>query len=166
MNPEVKGLARGLCTLVGIGGLGLGTFATFETDNEIGTSALLFVGSIASLIALLGRVPRIKVGENEIDPSMLASAYAAGARKRPTPRPSSTGAEVPERCRLAARHAAEGAELEWERLRLNANSARAEAARLQAWTAARAQAAGLPEWKTQPPSTADAFHTGEAHSEP
>ena len=31
VNPEVRGLARGACALVGLGGLALGTFATFET---------------------------------------------------------------------------------------------------------------------------------------
>ena len=79
MNPEVTGVGRAACALVGMGGFTAGVFGTFNTDNEIGTSALLLIGGVSSLIALLGRVPRIKVGDNEIDPSVLAVAYAAGA---------------------------------------------------------------------------------------
>lgn len=57
-----------------MGGLVGGTFATFETENEIGTSALLFVGVLAGVIALLRRVPKIKLGDNELDPTPSVAA--------------------------------------------------------------------------------------------
>ena len=45
-----------------------GGFATFKTDNEIGTSALLLVRVLAGIVAILQRIPKIKMGVNEIDP--------------------------------------------------------------------------------------------------
>ena len=52
-------------------------FATFKTDNELGTAGAFLVGLFFAVVALSGRVPRIKFGDNEIDPGV---AYAAGAR--------------------------------------------------------------------------------------
>lgn len=67
----ITGSARGACVLVSLGCLIAGVFATFKTDNEFGTTALLLVGVFAGLVALLQRVPRIKWGDNEMDPNEL-----------------------------------------------------------------------------------------------
>jgi hypothetical protein len=58
-------------------GLGLGGVATFKTDNEVGTAAAFAVGLFFAIVAIIGRVPKVKVGDNEIDP---ATAYREGAR--------------------------------------------------------------------------------------
>lgn len=68
-------VARGVSGSVSVAGLAGGTAATFTTDNGLGTAGLLLIGGVSGLIALLGRVPRIRVGENEIDPS---AAYVVG----------------------------------------------------------------------------------------
>lgn len=71
----IQGAARGSCVLVSLAGFVAGGLATFKTSNGIGTGGLLLVGTFFGLIALLGRVPRLKWGENELDPHLL---YAAG----------------------------------------------------------------------------------------
>lgn len=68
---EISGWPRRLCTVVSVALLGLGIWATFTTDNEIGTGALVVVGGFAGVTALLGRVPRLRVGDLELD-SQLA----------------------------------------------------------------------------------------------
>jgi len=76
-QPEIKGLTRAACALVSMAGFVSGGIATFRTDNEIGTSALLLVGVLAGVITLLQRVPRIKWGDNELDPGLWLAAYGA-----------------------------------------------------------------------------------------
>jgi hypothetical protein len=79
-QPEIKGLARGACVLVSLGGFVAGVCATFKTDNEVGTSALLLVGVLAGIVAILQRIPKIKMGDNEIDPGpWVARGIAIGA---------------------------------------------------------------------------------------
>jgi len=75
--PEITGWGRAATGAVSVAALLAGGLATFKTDNEIGTSALLFVGVLGGIVTLLGRIPRIKVGENEIDPG---TAYIVGER--------------------------------------------------------------------------------------
>lgn len=66
----LKGLERGLVTLVGLVGLTLGTLATFRTGNQAGTAALLALGSVAGLVALVGKLPlRWVIGGNTFDMS-------------------------------------------------------------------------------------------------
>lgn len=66
----LKGFERGLVTLVGLWGLTLGALATFKTNNQAGTAALLGLGAVAGLIALVGRLPlRWVIGGNTFDMS-------------------------------------------------------------------------------------------------
>ena len=69
---------RGSASVAALIGLGAGGLAVFSTDNEVGSSALLLVGLFFAVTALLGRVPKIKIGDNEIDPSEV---FAAGAQQ-------------------------------------------------------------------------------------
>jgi len=72
-QQPITGVARAACVLVSFTAFVAGGFATFKTDNEIGTSALLAVGMLAGIVALLQRIPKIKLGENEIDPGVVAA---------------------------------------------------------------------------------------------
>lgn len=47
----------------------------FRSDNEAGAATMLIVAAFFAIVAALGRVPRLKFGDNEIDPS---AAYALG----------------------------------------------------------------------------------------
>lgn len=71
----IVGAPRAACVLTSMAGLMAGTIATFTTENEIGTGALLFVGVLAGVAAILQRIPRIKMGDTEIDPTQI---FAAG----------------------------------------------------------------------------------------
>lgn len=67
---DLTGRLRGLVATVGILGLSTGGIAVFTSDNQAGTVALLTVGSIASVLATVGRIPlRWVIGGNEIDMS-------------------------------------------------------------------------------------------------
>lgn len=77
---DLRGGVRGLCALVGMGGLISGTTAVFESDNQAGTVALLAVGGIASLLAVVGKVPlRWVIGGSEFDMSEAAAQDIADA---------------------------------------------------------------------------------------
>lgn len=66
----LEGASRGLVTLVALAGLTLGVLATFKTDNQAGTAALLGLGSVAGLIALVGKLPlRWVIGGSAFDMS-------------------------------------------------------------------------------------------------
>ncbi|KAA1416801.1 hypothetical protein F0U44_16560 [Nocardioides humilatus] len=59
---------RALCAVVGLGALGAGVVAVFETTNQGGTVALVTVGALASILALVGKVPlRWVVAGHEVD---------------------------------------------------------------------------------------------------
>lgn len=62
---------RGGCFALALGAVILAGFATFNTDNELGTIGWLVVTTIFGLTGLLGHVPRIRVGENELLPYEL-----------------------------------------------------------------------------------------------
>ena len=74
---DIGTFATVAASIAAVGGLGLGGVATFQTDNEVGTAAAFAVGLFFAIVALIGRVPKVKVGDNEIDP---ATAYREGAR--------------------------------------------------------------------------------------
>jgi hypothetical protein len=78
-DPPMARVPRAACVLVSLGGLTAGTFATFKSDNELGTSALILIGIYAGMAAILRRFPRFKLGDNEIDPSVIQQARAEGA---------------------------------------------------------------------------------------
>lgn len=69
---------RGLFALVGMGGLLAGGVAVFESGNQAGTVALLAVGSVASLLSVVGKIPlRWVIGGNEFDLSERAAIEVA-----------------------------------------------------------------------------------------
>src|SRR5687768_12524113 len=76
VRREFNRAATALCGLGGVAGLVLGGYAVVETDNELGTVAAMTFGFLFAVMALLGRVPRIKVGDTEIDPSVIAAIAA------------------------------------------------------------------------------------------
>lgn len=77
--PPLVGPARGVCALASLTALIAGGVATFKSDNELGTSALILVGVYSGMSAILQRFPRFKLGDNEIDPSVIQRARAEGA---------------------------------------------------------------------------------------
>lgn len=71
---------RGVSAFVGVTGLGAGLVAVFESANQAGTVALLTIGALASVIALLGRIPlRWVVAGAELDMSYEESQQTADA---------------------------------------------------------------------------------------
>lgn len=78
-QPPLGRGARSACISTSVGGLTVGSFATLETDNEVRSSALILVGIYAGMSAILRRFPRIKLGDNEIDPGLTQRARVEGA---------------------------------------------------------------------------------------
>jgi hypothetical protein len=61
---------RGLTAFMGVSGLGAGVVAVFKSANQAGTVALLTIGALASVFALLGKIPlRWIVAGAELDMS-------------------------------------------------------------------------------------------------
>jgi hypothetical protein len=59
-------------------------YCTLKSDNEIGTAAAYATGLFFAVVAYTGRMPRIKIGENELDPVSVAvgAEVAAGAAEK------------------------------------------------------------------------------------
>lgn len=77
---DLNGWVRGLFAFAGSGGLVAGCVAVFESDNQAGTVALIVVGAVASLLAVVGKVPlRWVIGGNEFDMSEAAAQDFADA---------------------------------------------------------------------------------------
>ena len=71
---DLRGGVRGLVAFAGAGGLVGGTVAVFVSGNQAGTVALLGVGGIASLLAVVGKMPlRWVIGGHEFDMSEAAA---------------------------------------------------------------------------------------------
>jgi hypothetical protein len=69
---------RGLTAFVGISGLTVGTVAVFESGNQGGTVALLSIGALASVFAVLGKIPlRWVVAGADVDMSYEESRETA-----------------------------------------------------------------------------------------
>ncbi|MFE6925430.1 hypothetical protein ACFVAV_30760 [Nocardia sp. NPDC057663] len=68
-NPEYTARMRWLSGMIAAISAGAGVAAVFMTENQAGTAALLAIGAYFAITTLLGRFPRLKLGENEIDPS-------------------------------------------------------------------------------------------------
>jgi hypothetical protein len=75
MEPEDSDEARlgrprrVVAAVLGLAGTGTGAVAVFVTGNELGSTALITVGVYFVLAANLGHYPRLKFGDNEIDPT-------------------------------------------------------------------------------------------------
>lgn len=67
MEP-ISGSRRGVSAILGMAGLSAGTIAVFESANQAGTVALLTIGALSSIFALLGKIPlRWVVAGAELD---------------------------------------------------------------------------------------------------
>ena len=79
MEPLDRG-RRGVSAFVGVTGLGAGVVAVFESTNQAGTVALLTIGALASVFALLGKIPlRWVVAGAELDMTYEESQQTADA---------------------------------------------------------------------------------------
>lgn len=69
LMPEdlLSGWSRIGCAIVSAATSYAGTYATFHSENELGTLALLLIAAFTGLCALLGRVPRVSVAGNAVD---------------------------------------------------------------------------------------------------
>lgn len=72
---QIAGWPRRICALASVVLLALGGVATFTTTNGIGTGALVVVGGVAGVTALLGRVPRMRVGDWELDSELVRGVH-------------------------------------------------------------------------------------------
>lgn len=73
---------RGIAGLISLGNLSVAGYCTINSDNEIGTAAAYLTGLFFAAIAYTGRVPRVKIGDNELEPAVaaaLGAEVAAGA---------------------------------------------------------------------------------------
>jgi hypothetical protein len=75
---HANSLIRAGAGIVGLGALVFAGYCTLKSDNEVGTAAAYVVGLYFSIIAITGRVPKLKMGDNELDPTSLAIGAAAG----------------------------------------------------------------------------------------
>lgn len=78
--PTPREIPKYATVCVGAGAFlafGFAGYATLETDNEVGTGGFVLVGLYLAIVAITGRLPRIKFGENEIDPRAIAETAAA-----------------------------------------------------------------------------------------
>lgn len=70
-------------TVAGIAGLvsaGAGAVAVFETENEVGSAAMIAVGVYFLIAVIVRRFPKVKLGDNEIDPTARRIARQAERR--------------------------------------------------------------------------------------
>lgn len=75
---HANSLIRAGVGIVSLAALAFAGYCTLESDNEVGTAAAYVVGLYFSIIAITGRVPKLKMGDNELDPTSLAIGAAAG----------------------------------------------------------------------------------------
>lgn len=68
---------RALAGVVGMVGAGTGVGAVFGTDNELGSTALITAGVYFLVAAIQARFPKLKFGDNEIDPTARGLARQA-----------------------------------------------------------------------------------------
>lgn len=99
-GPHLIRVGTGLISLAALGFAG---YCTLESDNEVGTAATYLVGLYFAVIALTGRVPKLKMGDTELDPTSLAigaaTVSAAASQK-------AMETDEPEEVAAAARDAA------------------------------------------------------------
>ena len=74
VSTRLGGWQRLVSAALAIAFVGAGAAAVFETDNEVGAGALLALGAYFVIASILCRFPRLKLGENEIDPSEVKTA--------------------------------------------------------------------------------------------
>ncbi|MFD7159035.1 hypothetical protein ACFV9C_30870 [Kribbella sp. NPDC059898] len=72
-------ITRIAAAFLSLAGFGFGAYCTLQTENEVGTAAAYFVGLFFSIVAITSGVPRLKIGDNEIDPTSVAVGALAVA---------------------------------------------------------------------------------------
>lgn len=110
---------RGLAGLLSLGSLGVATYCTINSDNEIGTAAAYLTGLFFATIAYTGRVPRVKIGDNELEP---AAAAALGAEVAATAAKKAAGEsddpkEVAAAAQVAASNLSRSVTIKYSRMR-------------------------------------------------
>src|SRR6478735_9862110 len=73
-RPRLTRQQRAASVILGLAASAAGVGAVFLTSNELGSATLLAAGVYFVLASLLGRFPKLKFGDNEIDPSEVAEA--------------------------------------------------------------------------------------------
>jgi len=76
---ELPRWVRGIVGALGVAGLSFGAFAVFDTDNELGSLALLAVGLLLVFVALAGRLPS-RLGYQGAELRWASQVYAKGGR--------------------------------------------------------------------------------------
>lgn len=108
-SPDLSVGWRSVMGVAALAGFASGGIAVFKTDNGPGSAALVAAGLYFAIVAALGRFPRIRLGGEEIDPSVVAVAAQEGAgRVAAAAAAAALAKKPPEEVALAAREAAEG----------------------------------------------------------
>lgn len=79
-QPLLSGLQMTVACVVGVAAAAAGLFAVFKTENEVGSAALIAVGVYFLLAVIIRRFPKLKIGDNEIDPTARQIARQAARR--------------------------------------------------------------------------------------
>jgi hypothetical protein len=79
-EPQLTPAQVVLAGVLGLASAGTGSVAVFETENEVGSAALLAIGVYFLLAAVLRRFPKLKFGDTEIDPTARRLARQANQR--------------------------------------------------------------------------------------
>ena len=75
-----RGGIGGSLGLIGLVIAGTGIYAVLETENELGSATLMVAGVYFGVASFLGRFPKLKFGDSEIDPNEVAAATQKSAK--------------------------------------------------------------------------------------
>jgi hypothetical protein len=81
-EPGMSPLQMSIAGIVGVASAGAGAVAVFQTENELGSAALITVGVYFLIALIIRRFPKFKLGDNEIDPTARRLARQADRRAR------------------------------------------------------------------------------------
>lgn len=87
-KPSPSGISpmlRSACWAIGLVFGGLGTYAVFATENQVGTGALLILSALFLIVGITGKVPqRLQVGENSVEwPQEVVDAVTTAIEEGP-----------------------------------------------------------------------------------
>lgn len=113
-SPDLSVGWRSVMGVAALAGLASGGIAVFKTVNGAGSAALLAAGLYFAIVTASGRFPRVRVGGEEIEPSVVAAAAQEGAgRVAAAAAAAALAKKPPEEVAMAAREAAEGLKHSW-----------------------------------------------------